>query len=161
MERELEQVQAELKCLRWQVRQVGEGVQPLAEEPKRYNGYTWTELKAMVQFERDPYKAARTILTALFSDVCLRQQSVTEPACDSQTLRKPHFDPELYMVYCGILQSLFPGLRGEKEGPGGERGSPGNAGQWREASQAGSVLEIFQELLCGAGSGQQEEGSLA
>ncbi|XP_048349826.1 germ cell-specific gene 1-like protein [Sphaerodactylus townsendi] len=164
MDRELDHVRAELRCLKWQVRHMGEGVPPLAEEPKRYNGYTWTELKAMVQFERDPYKAARTILTALFSDVYLRQQSVAEPACDTQTPRKPQIDPELYTVYCGILQSVFPGLKGEREAVGAERdpkGSPRNAGQRREASQTSSVLEIFQELFCGAGAGQQEEGALA
>ncbi|XP_077172296.1 germ cell-specific gene 1-like protein isoform X2 [Paroedura picta] len=154
VERELEQVQAELKCLRWQVRHMGrEGAQPLAEEPKRYNGYTWTELRAMVQLERDPYQAARTILTAL---------------CSEKPLHQPHSDPELYRVYSGILQSVFPGLQGEKEtaataerDSGGGGGSPGTAGPWREVSQTSSVLEIFQELLHGAGPGQQEEGSLA
>lgn len=145
VERGLAQVQAELKCLRWQVGQMGEeGAQPLAEEePRRYNGYTWTELEALVRRERDPDRAARTILAALFSDVCLRPPPATEPACEAQALRKPHIDPELYMVYCGILQSVFPGLRGEREGAG--------------------PAQTSQELLCcGADPGQQrEEGSLA
>ncbi|KAL8175233.1 UNVERIFIED_CONTAM: hypothetical protein K2H54_017103 [Gekko kuhli] len=158
VERGLEQVQAELKCLRWQVRQMGEeGVPPLAaEEPRRYNGYTWTELEALVRFERDPDRAARTILAALFSDVCLRPPPISEMACDEAQapLCKPHVDPELYMVVCGILQSAFPGLRGAG---GGERDSRGgSAAHWREASQTS------QELLYGADPGLWgEESSLA
>ncbi|XP_053936589.1 germ cell-specific gene 1-like protein isoform X3 [Cuculus canorus] len=110
MERELEDVKEELKCLKWKVRHIGETVQPLAEDSKRYNGYTLTELKAMVQFEDDPYKAAHKILTALFSDVYLLQHSVTEQACNSRSLPKPKIDPELYTVYCDILKSIFPGI---------------------------------------------------
>ncbi|XP_064318055.1 uncharacterized protein LOC135315229 [Phalacrocorax carbo] len=110
MEKELEDVKEELKCLKWKVRHIGETVQPLAEDSKRYNGYTLTELKAMVQSEDDPYKAAHKILTALFSDVYLLQHSVTEQACNSQSLPKPKIDPELYMVYCDILKSIFPGI---------------------------------------------------
>ncbi|XP_065540076.1 uncharacterized protein LOC136016574 isoform X2 [Lathamus discolor] len=110
MEEELEDVKEELKCLKWKVRHIGETVQPLAEDSKRYNGYTLTELKAMVQFEDDPYKAAHKILTALFSDVYLIQHSVTEQACNSRSLPKPKIDPELYTVYCDILRSIFPGI---------------------------------------------------
>ncbi|XP_051488331.1 germ cell-specific gene 1-like protein isoform X3 [Apus apus] len=110
MEKELEDVKEELKCLKWKVRHIGETVQPLAEDSKRYNGYTLTELKAMVQFEDDPYKAAHKILTALFSDVYLLQHSATEQAYNSQSLPKPKIDPELYMVYCDILKSIFPGI---------------------------------------------------
>ncbi|XP_029858380.1 germ cell-specific gene 1-like protein isoform X3 [Aquila chrysaetos chrysaetos] len=110
MEKELEDVKEELKCLKWKVRHIGETVQPLAEDSKRYNGYTLTELKAMVQFEDDPYKAAHKILTALFSDVYLLQHSVTEQACNSRSLPKPKIDPELYTVYCDILKSIFPGI---------------------------------------------------
>uniref|UniRef100_A0A8C3PLM8 Germ cell-specific gene 1-like protein n=1 Tax=Calidris pygmaea TaxID=425635 RepID=A0A8C3PLM8_9CHAR len=110
MEKELEDVKEELKCLKWKVRHIGETVQPLAEDSKRYNGYTLTELKAMVQFEDDPYKAAHKILTALFSDVYLLQHSVTEQACNSRSLPKPKLDPELYTVYCDILKSIFPGI---------------------------------------------------
>ncbi|XP_063199956.1 germ cell-specific gene 1-like protein isoform X2 [Chroicocephalus ridibundus] len=110
MEKELEDVKEELKCLKWKVRHIGETVQPLAEDSKRYNGYTLTELKAMVQFEDDPYKAAHKILTALFSDIYLIQHSVTEQACNSRSLPKPKLDPELYMVYCDILKSIFPGI---------------------------------------------------
>ncbi|KAM9555063.1 germ cell-specific gene 1-like protein isoform 2-T2 [Guaruba guarouba] len=110
MEEELEDVKEELKCLKWKVRHIGETVQPLAEDSKRYNGYTLTELKAMVQFEDDPYKAAHKILTALFSDVYLLQHSVTEQACNSLSLPKPKIDPELYTVYCDILRSIFPGI---------------------------------------------------
>ncbi|XP_053132789.1 uncharacterized protein LOC128336723 isoform X2 [Hemicordylus capensis] len=109
VERELEEVREELKCLKWKVRHIGETVQPLAEESKRYNGYTLTELKAMVQFEKDPYKAAHKILKALFSDVYLLQQSVGEQACNSKSPPRPKIDPELYTVYCDILQSIFPG----------------------------------------------------
>ncbi|XP_062495449.1 germ cell-specific gene 1-like protein isoform X1 [Pezoporus occidentalis] len=110
MEEELEDVKEELKCLKWKVRHIGETVQPLAEDSKRYNGYTLTELKAMVQFEDDPYKAAHKILTVLFSDVYLLQHSVTEQACNSRSLPKPQIDPELYTVYCDILRSIFPGI---------------------------------------------------
>lgn len=110
MEEELEDVKEELKCLKWKVRHIGETVQPLAEDSKRYNGYTLTELKAMVQFEDDPYKAAHKILTVLFSDVYLLQHSVTEQACNSRSLPKPKIDPELYTVYCDILKSIFPGI---------------------------------------------------
>ncbi|XP_014792216.1 PREDICTED: germ cell-specific gene 1-like protein isoform X1 [Calidris pugnax] len=110
MEKELEDVKEELKCLKWKVRHIGETVQPLAEDSKRYNGYTLTELKAMVQSEDDPYKAAHKILTALFSDVCLLQHSVTDQACNSRSLPKPKLDPELYTVYCDILKSIFPGI---------------------------------------------------
>ncbi|XP_068276150.1 germ cell-specific gene 1-like protein [Nyctibius grandis] len=110
MEKELEDVKEELKCLKWKVRHIGETVQPQAEDSKRYNGYTLTELKAMVQFEDDPYKAAHKILTALFSDVYLLQHSVTEQACNSRSLPKPKIDPELYTVYCDILKSIFPGI---------------------------------------------------
>ncbi|XP_061214219.1 germ cell-specific gene 1-like protein isoform X1 [Neopsephotus bourkii] len=110
MEEELEDVKEELKCLKWKVRHIGETVQPLAEDSKRYNGYTLTELKAMVQFEDDPYKAAHKILTALFSDVYLLQHSVTEQASNSRSLPKPKIDPELYTVYCDILRSIFPGI---------------------------------------------------
>ncbi|KAM9261559.1 germ cell-specific gene 1-like protein [Cariama cristata] len=110
MEKELEDVKDDLKCLKWKVRHIGETVQPLAEDSKRYNGYTLTELKAMVQFEDDPYKAAHKILTALFSDVYLLQHSVTEQACNSCALPKPKIDPELYTVYCDILKSIFPGI---------------------------------------------------
>ncbi|KAM9012551.1 germ cell-specific gene 1-like protein isoform 2-T2 [Ara ararauna] len=110
MEEELEDVKEELKCLKWKVRHIGETVQPLAEDSKRYNGYTLTELKAMVQSEDDPYKAAHKILTALFSDVYLLQHSVTEQACNSLSLPKPKIDPELYTVYCDILRSIFPGI---------------------------------------------------
>ncbi|XP_061849547.1 germ cell-specific gene 1-like protein [Colius striatus] len=110
MEKELEDVKEELKCLKWKVRHIGETVQPPADDSKRYNGYTLTELKAMVQFEDDPYKAAHKILTVLFSDVCLPQHPVTEQACNSRSLPKPKIDPELYMVYCDILKSIFPGI---------------------------------------------------
>ncbi|XP_040448706.1 germ cell-specific gene 1-like protein isoform X2 [Falco naumanni] len=110
MEKELEDVKDELKCLKWKVRHIGETVQPLAEDSKRYNGYTLTELKAMVQFEDDPYKAAHKILNALFSDVYLLQHSVTEQACKSRSLPKPKIDPELYTVYCDILKSIFPAM---------------------------------------------------
>ncbi|XP_071671157.1 germ cell-specific gene 1-like protein isoform X3 [Patagioenas fasciata] len=110
VEKEIEDVKEELKCLKWKVRHIGETVQPLAEDSKRYNGYTLTELKAMVQFEDDPYKAAHKILTALFSDVYLLQHSVTEQACNSRSLPKPKIDPELYTVYCDILKSIFPGI---------------------------------------------------
>ncbi|XP_074775499.1 germ cell-specific gene 1-like protein isoform X3 [Athene noctua] len=110
MEKELEDVKEELKCLKWKVRHIGETVQPLAEDRKRYNGYTLRELKAMVQFEDDPYKAADTILTALFSDVYLLQHSVTEQACNSRSLPKLKIDPELYTVYCDILKNIFPGI---------------------------------------------------
>ncbi|XP_034640431.1 germ cell-specific gene 1-like protein isoform X1 [Trachemys scripta elegans] len=110
MERELDDVKEELKCLKWKVRHIGETVPPRAEDSKRYNGYTLTELKAMVQFENDPYKAAHKILTALFSDVYLLQHSVTEQACNSNSGPMPKIDPELYMVYCNILKSLFPGI---------------------------------------------------
>ncbi|XP_026714928.1 germ cell-specific gene 1-like protein isoform X3 [Athene cunicularia] len=110
MEKELEDVKEELKCLKWKVRHIGETVQPLAEDRKRYNGYTLRELKAMVQFEDDPYKAADTILTALFSDVYLLQHSVTEQACNSPSLPKLKIDPELYTVYCDILKNIFPGI---------------------------------------------------
>ncbi|XP_074741636.1 germ cell-specific gene 1-like protein isoform X1 [Strix uralensis] len=110
MEKELEDVKEELKCLKWKVRHIGETVQPLAEDRKRYNGYTLTELKAMVQFEDDPYKAADKILTALFSDVYLLQHSVTEQACNSRSLPKLKIDPELYTVYCDILKNIFPGI---------------------------------------------------
>ncbi|KAM7152524.1 germ cell-specific gene 1-like protein [Macrochelys suwanniensis] len=109
MERELDNVKEELKCLKWKVRHIGETVPPRAEDSKRYNGYTLTELKEMVQFENDPYKAAHKILTALFSDVYLLQHSVTEQACNSK-MPMPKIDPELYMVYCNILKSLFPGI---------------------------------------------------
>ncbi|XP_032650563.1 germ cell-specific gene 1-like protein isoform X2 [Chelonoidis abingdonii] len=108
MERELDDVKEELKCLKWKVRHIGETVPPRTEDSKRYNGYTLTELKAMVQFENDPYKAAHKILTALFSDVHLLQHSVTEQACNSNSAPVPKIDPELYMVYCNILKSLFP-----------------------------------------------------
>nr|XP_021151426.1 germ cell-specific gene 1-like protein isoform X2 [Columba livia] len=110
VEKEIEDVKEELKCLKWKVRHIGETVQPLAEDSKRYNGYTLMELKAMVQFEDDPYKAAHKILTALFSDVYLLQHSVTEQACNSRSLPKPKIDPELYTVYCDILKSIFPGI---------------------------------------------------
>ncbi|XP_035195463.1 germ cell-specific gene 1-like protein isoform X2 [Oxyura jamaicensis] len=110
MEKELEDVKEELKCLKWKVRHIGETVQPLAEDSKRYNGYTLTELKAMVQSEDDPYKAAHKILTALFSDVYLLQHSVTEQASNTRSLPKPKIDPELYTVYCDILKSIFPGI---------------------------------------------------
>ncbi|XP_041893753.1 germ cell-specific gene 1-like protein isoform X1 [Corvus kubaryi] len=110
MEKELEDVKEDLKCLKWKVRHIGETVQPLAEDSKRYNGYTLTELKAMVQFEDDPYKAAHKILTALFSDVYWPQHPATEQACNSRSLPKPKIDPELYMVYCDILKSIFPGI---------------------------------------------------
>nr|XP_006124616.1 germ cell-specific gene 1-like protein isoform X1 [Pelodiscus sinensis] len=110
MERELDDVKQELKCLKWKVRHIGETVQPRAEDSKRYNGYTLTELKAMVQFENDPYKAAHKILTALFSDVSLLQYSITEQACNTNSAPMPKIDPELYMVYCNILKSLFPGI---------------------------------------------------
>ncbi|XP_062444563.1 germ cell-specific gene 1-like protein [Rhea pennata] len=110
IEEELEDVKEELKCLKWKVRHIGETVQPLAEDSKRYNGYTLTELKAMVQFEDDPYKAAHKILTVLFSDVYLLQHSVTEQACNSRSLPKPKIDPELYTVYRDILKSIFPGI---------------------------------------------------
>ncbi|XP_050824187.1 germ cell-specific gene 1-like protein isoform X4 [Gopherus flavomarginatus] len=110
MERELDDVKEELKCLKWKVRHIGETVPPRAEDSKRYNGYTLTELKAMVQFENDPYKAAHKILTALFSDVYLLQHSVTEQACNSNSAPMSKIDPELYMVYCNILKSLFPGI---------------------------------------------------
>nr|XP_009672950.1 PREDICTED: uncharacterized protein LOC104143910 [Struthio camelus australis] len=110
MEKELEDVREELKCLKWKVRHVGETVQPLAEDSKRYNGYTLNELKAMVEFEEDPYKAAHKILTVLFSDVYLLQHSVTEQACNSRSLPKPKIDPELYTVYRDILKSIFPGI---------------------------------------------------
>ncbi|KAH1184047.1 germ cell-specific gene 1-like protein isoform X6 [Mauremys mutica] len=110
MERELDDVKEELKCLKWKVRHIGETVPPRAEDSKRYNGYTLTELKAMVQFENDPYKAAHKILTALFSDVYLLQHSVTEQACNLNSAPMPKIDPELYMVYCNILKSLFPGI---------------------------------------------------
>ncbi|KAM4764773.1 germ cell-specific gene 1-like protein isoform 2-T2 [Cyanocitta cristata] len=110
MEKELEDVKEDLKCLKWKVRHIGETVQPLAEDSKRYNGYTLTELKAMVQFEDNPYKAAHKILTALFSDVYWPQHPATEQACNSRSLPKPKIDPELYMVYCDILKSIFPGI---------------------------------------------------
>ncbi|XP_042294012.1 uncharacterized protein LOC121914562 isoform X2 [Sceloporus undulatus] len=117
VERELEQVREELKCLQWKVRHIGETVQPLAEESKRYNGYTLTELKAMVQSEEDPYKAAHKILLALFSDVYLLQHqhppqhhSASDQPANSRTLPRPKIDPELYTVYCDILQSIFPGM---------------------------------------------------
>lgn len=110
MEKELEDVKDELKCLKWKVRHIGETVQPLAEDSKRYNGYTLTELKAMVQSEEDPYKAAHKILTALFSDVYLLQHSVTEQASNARSLPRPKIDPELYTVYCDILKSIFPGI---------------------------------------------------
>ncbi|XP_038276767.1 germ cell-specific gene 1-like protein isoform X3 [Dermochelys coriacea] len=110
MERELDDVKEELKCLKWKVRHIGETVPPRTEDSKRYSGYTLTELKAMVQFENDPYKAAHKILTALFSDVYLLQHSVTEQACNSNSAPMPKIDPELYMVYCNILKSLFPGI---------------------------------------------------
>ncbi|XP_032930080.1 germ cell-specific gene 1-like protein isoform X2 [Catharus ustulatus] len=110
MEKELEHVKEDLKCLKWKVRHIGETVQPLAEDSKRYNGYTLTELKAMVQFEDDPYKAAHKILTALFSDVYWPQHPAAEQACNSRSLPKPKIDPELYMVYCDILKSIFPGI---------------------------------------------------
>ncbi|XP_042684103.1 germ cell-specific gene 1-like protein [Centrocercus urophasianus] len=94
MEKELEDVKDELKCLKWKVRHIGETVQPLAEDSKRYNGYTLTELKAMVQSEEDPYKAAHKILTALFSDVYLLQHSATEQPIPFQAFhsepQKPH-----------------------------------------------------------------------
>ncbi|XP_062999212.1 germ cell-specific gene 1-like protein [Elgaria multicarinata webbii] len=110
VERELEEVREELKCLKWKVRHLGETVQPLAEESKRYNGYTLMELKAMVQSEEDPYKAAQKILMALFSDVYLLQHPMPDQACNSKSLPKPRIDPELYTVYCDILQSIFPGI---------------------------------------------------
>ncbi|XP_040503414.1 germ cell-specific gene 1-like protein isoform X2 [Gallus gallus] len=110
MEKELEDVKDELKCLKWKVRHIGETVQPLAEDSKRYNGYTLTELKAMVQSEEDPYKAAHKILTALFSDVYLLQHSVTEQTSNARSLPRPKIDPELYTVYCDILKSIFPGI---------------------------------------------------
>ncbi|EMP39530.1 hypothetical protein UY3_03233 [Chelonia mydas] len=110
MERELDNVKEELKCLKWKVRHIGEPEPPHPEDSKRYNGYTLTELKAMVQFENDPYKAAHKILTALFSDVYLLQHSVAEQACNSNSAPMPKIDPELYMVYCNILKSLFPGI---------------------------------------------------
>ncbi|XP_042720424.1 germ cell-specific gene 1-like protein isoform X2 [Lagopus leucura] len=110
MEKELEDVKDELKCLKWKVRHIGETVQPLAEDSKRYNGYTLTELKAMVQSEEDPYKAAHKILTALFSDVYLLQHSATEQASNARSLPRPQIDPELYTVYCDILKSIFPGI---------------------------------------------------
>lgn len=110
MEKELEHVKEDLKCLKWKVRHIGETVQPLAEDSKRYNGYTLTELKAMVQFEDDPYNAAHKILTALFSDVYWPQHPAAEQACNSHSLPKPKIDPELYMVYCDILKSIFPGI---------------------------------------------------
>ena len=110
MEKELEDVKDELKCLKWKVRHIGETVQPLAEDSKRYNGYTLTELKAMVQSEEDPYNAAHTILTALFSDVYLLQHSVTEQTSNARSLPRPKIDPELYTVYCDILKSIFPGI---------------------------------------------------
>lgn len=114
VEQELEDVREELKCLRWKVRHIGETVQPLAEESKRYNGYTLLELKAMAQCEKDPCQAAHKILTALFSDVYLLQHSVPELACNSKALPQPKIDPELYMVYCEILQSIFPGFSRER-----------------------------------------------
>ncbi|XP_074821705.1 germ cell-specific gene 1-like protein isoform X5 [Natator depressus] len=110
MERELDNVKEELKCLKWKVRHIGEPEPPHPEDSKRYNGYTLAELKAMVQFENDPYKAAHKILTALFSDVYLLQHSVAEQACNSNSAPMPKIDPELYMVYCNILKSLFPGI---------------------------------------------------
>uniref|UniRef100_A0A8C5JSR7 Germ cell-specific gene 1-like protein n=1 Tax=Junco hyemalis TaxID=40217 RepID=A0A8C5JSR7_JUNHY len=110
MEKELEDVKEDLKCLKWKVRHIGETVQPLAEDSKRYNGYTLMELKAMVQFEDDPYKAAHKILTALFSDVYWPQHPGIEQACNSCSLPKPNIDPELYTVYCDILKSIFPGI---------------------------------------------------
>ncbi|XP_073218735.1 germ cell-specific gene 1-like protein isoform X4 [Lepidochelys kempii] len=110
MERELDNVKEELKCLKWKVRHIGEPEPPHPEDSKRYNGYTLTELKAMVQFENDPYKAAHKILTALFNDVYLLQHSVAEQACNSNSAPMPKIDPELYMVYCNILKSLFPGI---------------------------------------------------
>uniref|UniRef100_A0ABM5F128 Germ cell-specific gene 1-like protein isoform X1 n=1 Tax=Pogona vitticeps TaxID=103695 RepID=A0ABM5F128_9SAUR len=113
MEKELEEVREELKCLRWKVQHIGVTVQPLAEESKRYNGHTLMELKAMVQSEEDPYKAAHKILLALFSDVYLPPPppSVSpEQASNSKALPKPNIDPELYTVYCDILQSIFPGI---------------------------------------------------
>lgn len=115
MERELEEVREELRCLRRQVQHIGQTGQPLAEESKRYNGYTLRELKAMVQAEEDPYKAAHKILLALFSDVCLpppplRPSVSLEQPSNSKALPKSSIDPELYTVYCDILQSIFPGL---------------------------------------------------
>ncbi|XP_028561323.2 uncharacterized protein LOC114584038 isoform X2 [Podarcis muralis] len=111
VEQELQEVREELKCLRWKVRHIGETVQPLAEESKRYNGYTLTELKALVQSEKDPCKAAHKILALLFSDVYLLQHlAAADQACNSRTLPRPQMDPELYTVYCDILQSIFPGM---------------------------------------------------
>lgn len=148
MARELEQVQADLKCLRWQVSHLGEAAQPLAEEEEE-EGHTWTELQAMVQCERDPCQAA------LSSDSCLQQQPPLTRQ-DSQAHCKSHgIDPELYAVSCGILQSVFPGLSREKEAAGAVAGA-GRGDSW---AQAGSMLQMFHELLCGAGPGQQEEGS--
>ncbi|KAJ7306067.1 hypothetical protein JRQ81_010433 [Phrynocephalus forsythii] len=114
VERELEEVRTELQHLRWKVQHIGEAVQPPAEESKRYNGHTLRELKAMVQAEEDPYRAAHKILLALFSDARLPAPppaASPEQPCNAKALPKPSVDPEeLYAVYCDILQSIFPGL---------------------------------------------------
>lgn len=124
VEQELEEVREELKCLRWKVRHIGETVQPLAEESKRYNGYTLLELKAMAQCEQDPCQAAHRILTALFSDVYLLQHSGPELACNARAPPPPKLDPELYTVYCEILQSIFPGLSSQALREGVRKAGP-------------------------------------
>ncbi|XP_071427142.1 germ cell-specific gene 1-like protein isoform X1 [Pithys albifrons albifrons] len=110
MEKELEDVKEDLQCLKWKVRHIGGPVQPLAEDSRRYNGYTLRELRAMVQCEEDPYKAAHKILTALFSDGCHPQPPGTHQPCKPRALPEPRRDPELYAVYCHILKSVFPGI---------------------------------------------------
>jgi len=78
--------------------------------PEDNDGCSRGELSKLVEMERNPYIATKTLLGSLFNQQELINHSVSGKAPNSKIKAKPRFDGPKYSMFVDVIKEKFPTL---------------------------------------------------
>ena len=78
--------------------------------PEDKDGCSRGELLKLIELERNPYIATKTLLSSLFTEQELLSHSVSGKAPNSKIKAKPRFDGRKYSMFVDVIHEKFPTL---------------------------------------------------